>query len=125
MRGAKYIPPFPYQGRANVYLRFESFDTEELPRIATVEQVIDHPEYNEEYHIARMTRNTHADPSIDVILAIETGDPKRIHGSIQHFSALLIELGEQDTPPKEYYDPDYGWSLTKAESLEAEESSSN
>lgn len=109
VRGAKYVPFFPYQGKTSVYLRFESPDGEELPKIALVDQIIDHSDYNEEYDIARMTRNHRgATPSIDVELIIETGDPQAIHGSIQHFSGILLGLGEQKSPiDEDYYNQDY------------------
>lgn len=112
MKAAKYIPPFPYQGRTSVYLRFESYQNDEFPHIASVDQIKDHRDYTEEYDIARMTRNDYVKKSIDVTLAIDTGDPKRIHGSIQHLSAILQDLGEQNSPPEEdYHNPYYAWSL--------------
>lgn len=116
MRAAKYIPPFPYQGRTSVYLRFESYQNGELPNIASVDQITDHPDYNEEYYIVRMTQNEYVNKSIDLAIAIDTGDPKRIHGSIQHLSAIFRDLGEQNSPPEEdYYNPDYAWSLGENE----------
>lgn len=124
MKAAKYIPAFPYQGRASVYLRFGSYGNESLPKIASMDQIMNHPDYNEEYHIARMVRNQYVSNSIDITLAIDTGDPKRIHGSIQHLSAILHDLGEQDSPPTEdYYNPDYGWSVGNEDVPETESDS--
>jgi len=112
MRTAKYVPRFPYQARTSVYLRFESYPDHQLPKIASVNQITNHPDYNEDYYIGRMIVNEYSRPSIDITLVIETGDPKRIHGSIQHLSAILQDLGEQNTPPEHnYHNPDYSWSL--------------
>ncbi|WP_394739446.1 hypothetical protein [Natronococcus roseus] len=122
MKAAKYIPPFPYQGRASVYLRFDSYEDAGFPRIASVDQITDHPDYNGEYHIARMTKNDYGKPSVDITLAIETGEPKRIHGSIRHLSAVLQDIGEQSSPPDDYYNPDYSWSVGEDKTTEVEES---
>ncbi|NKE36366.1 hypothetical protein GWG54_11150 [Natronococcus sp. JC468] len=120
MKAAKYIPPFPYQGRASVYLRFNSYEDAGFPRIASVDQITDHPDYNGEYHIARMTKNDYGDPSVDITLAIETGDPKntRIHStSFWHSSGY----SEQSSPPNDYYNPDYSWSVGEDKTTEVEE----